>query len=424
MTFIQWLAVAVFVVSYALIALEHKLKINKSAIALLAGTVLWLFVAIEEPSVVGDHLKHAGSDVFAIIIFLLAAMSLVEVLAHYQFFDVIRGKLFALKLDERKQFLLILVLTFFLSAVIDNLTTTIIMIQIARKFFKDRNLLIAAAGIVIAANAGGAFSPIGDVTTIMLWFAEKFGTVEIIWKGILPSLTLLGVSAALLYRTIAPSTYDATTEIVTKLHRSEKIIITMIFCSFGLPLAVSLLGLPPYIGLIFGLGVVWIFIDAAKQMLPHKTHLSASIEEFIKRTDIPSLKFFAGILLAVAALHSLGILEKIAELIYGASPALGTMIAGNVGLGLLSAILDNVPLTAIAIQLLQTSNSSIWILLALTVGTGGSLLVIGSAAGVVAMGMLKELNFARYFRIAFIPALLGFGAAVGVWALQYVLLGW
>ena len=421
MDLVQIVASIIFVLAYVGIALEHKLHLNKSAVALAAGGVLWLLASISHAEHLSDELIHAGADVFAIVIFLLAAMSLVEILAHYRFFDVLRGKLYALKLNDSKQFILLSLLAFGLSAIIDNLTTTIIMIQIARQFFKGRNLLLMGAAIVVSANAGGAFSPIGDVTTVMLWFAGKFSAGQIILQGILPAVALWAVATGLMYRKLDKDTLDTNTEIVTKWLRSEKIIIFTVFTSFLLPLAMSAFSLPPYMGLLLGLGVVWLAIDLFKRYVPRETHLTASIEDLIRKTDIASLKFFIGILLSVAALHTMGVLEKLATLVYGSVPTETALIGGNISLGLLSAILDNVPLTAIAIQILNTGNESLWVLLALAVGTGGSLLVIGSAAGVVAMGMLKELNFGNYFKLAFFPALAGYVAAMAVWGVQYFL---
>ena len=415
-----FLAGLVFVVGYAGIALEHRVKLSKSAIALFMGAVLWLIVAVAGIPTIEEDIFRTGSDIFSIVVFLLAAMSLIEILVHYKFFDLLRGKLFQMHLDEQKQFLLIALITFFLSAFLDNLTTTIVMIQIARRFFKGENMLITTGAIVVAANAGGAFSPIGDVTTIMLWFAHKYTALEIIKIGFLPSITLWAVTIGFMYRRIRGETRDTANEIITKLNATEKFVIGLIIISFLLPVAMNLFKLPPYMGLVIGLGMVWLVIDLFKRFTTHPTHLEASIEEFIKKTDIPSLKFFIGILLAVGALHSLGLLHVLAGIVYGDHPAFGTMVAGNIGLGLLSAILDNVPLTAMAIQILQTDQTSLWVLLALSVGTGGSLLVIGSAAGVVAMGMVKELNFAKYFRIVFLPGILGYIAGITVWYLQYL----
>jgi Na+/H+ antiporter NhaD/arsenite permease-like protein len=349
-------------------------------------------------------------------------MSLVEVLVHYRFFDVIRGKLFEYHFNDKQQFVVLMVITFFLSAVLDNLTTTIVMIQIARRFFKNENLLVMITGIVISANAGGAFSPIGDVTTIMLWLAGKFSALNIITLGILPSLALLAVSTLLLRRKLTHESVDETTELVTKLSHSEKLIIIVTLLSFLLPIIVHQAGLPPYMGLLLGLGIVWILVDIFKTYAQTETHLTASLEELIRKTDLPAIKFFIGILLAVAALGALGVLATISNSIYGATPSVNSVITGNVLLGLLSAILDNVPLTAIAINILTIESQTLWVLLALTVGTGGSLLAIGSAAGVVAVGMVKELTFEKYFKIAFVPALLGYFACVGVWYLQYIVI--
>ncbi len=418
-SFSQYVALAIFLLGYLAITIEHKVGTSKSAIALIMAFLLWFLVSLLGLPEMSAELAHAGADIFGIVIFLLAAMSLVEVLIHYKFFDLIRMKLFRLRLNDQKQFVLISLIAFFLSAVIDNLTTTIVMVQISRKFFHGQNLLRAAAAVVIAANAGGAFSPIGDVTTIMLWLAGKFTAYDIILQGFLPSFTLLVVAVALMYRGIVNNTPDVDDQITVQLNGSEKLIIGSVFASFALPVAMNGFNLPPYLGLLFGLGLVWVLIDVFKKVRPYPTHLEASIEELIKRTDIASLKFFVGILLAVSALHSLGILEVFSRLFYGSDPTIMRLILGNSGLGALSALVDNVPLTAIAIQALPAASPSLWVLLALTVGTGGSLFIIGSAAGVVAMGMVRELTFGTYVKIASFPALVGFITAIGVWAAQY-----
>jgi len=418
---IHLIAVVIFVFGFIAISLEHKLKVNKSAIALVLGSILWFIVVLTTKVDIGNAITETGAEIFEIVIFLLCAMSLVEILVHYKLFDVIRGKLFALHLKEKHQFLLVTLLTFAFSGIIDNLTTTIVMIQIARMFFKKDNLLIAVSGIIIAANAGGAFSPIDDVTTIMLWLADKFSATSVIIYGFLPSFVLYTISTLLLSKKIVDSDFDVKTKIITKLSISEKIIITVILSSFLLTIVTGIIGLPPYFGLLIGLGISWVLIDLLKKYSTNTTHLEASIDEFIKKTDIVALKFFIGILLAVAALHQLGILEQLSGIIYGANPSINRIIAGNIGLGLISPVLDNVPLTAMAIQIINSTNEDLWVLLALSVGTGGSLLIIGSAAGVVAMGMVKELNFETYFKIAFIPALIGFIGCITIWGLQFFL---
>lgn len=417
------MASTLFVLGYIAITLEHRLHTSKSAVAIILGSVLWLLVAFTGGEHFAEDIGHAGSEIFGIVAFLLAAMALVEVLVHYKFFDIVRSKLLAWELSERKQFVVISLFAFLLSAIIDNLTTTIVMIQMSRKFFRGENLIRVAGMVVIAANAGGAFSPIGDVTTIMLWLAGKFQSNDILLGGLLPAAALLIVAVLLMYPRIRPDSFDAQDEAGAKFGKSEKIIIAMVFISFALPVVMNAMGLPPYLGLLLGLGLVWVAVDLVKQVRPRQTHLDASIEEFIRKTDIPSLKFFIGILLTVSALGSLGVLEMFSHAFFGDHPSITRIVAGNVALGLLSAIVDNVPLTAIAIDTLPTNLTSLWVLLALTVGTGGSLLIIGSAAGVVAMGMVKELTFSKYIQVAFVPALAGFAAAVAVWCIQFFVFG-
>jgi Na+/H+ antiporter NhaD/arsenite permease-like protein len=229
----------VFIVGYILITLEHQWKINKSLTATALAAVLWGGIALSgaDHYLVEAAIHTLSGETFALIVFLLAAMTLVEILVHYRFFDLLRVKLLALGLRDSAQLILITTIAFFLSAVIDNLTTTIVMIQIARRFFKGNNLLIAAASIVVAANAGGAFSPIGDVTTIMIWLAGKFTALEIISWGFLPSVAVMLVSTFLFVRQIRGDSADekpATYEKV-ELSRSEKVVIGTAFLSFSLP---------------------------------------------------------------------------------------------------------------------------------------------------------------------------------------------
>ncbi len=412
---------AVFILGYIAIIFEHRFHLHKSATALIMGVILWLVGMLFGITNLNEHVLTAGAEIFELIIFLLSAMSLIEILIHYNFFDIVRTKILSLGLNDKAQFWIISIIAFFLSAVIDNLTTTIIMIQIARKFFKDKNLLIAAVSIVIAANAGGAWSPIGDVTTIMLWINNKFNALHIISVGLLPSLALFLIATWLLARKLTNSAYDSKTDILQKLTRSEKIIIGIVFASFSLPLIMNLVGLPPFLGLLLGLGITWATIDIFKQVSKTKTHLEVSLEKLIQKVDIASIQFFIGILLAVSALETFGVLHHLSNFIFGADPMQSRIIIGNIALGLISPILDNIPLTAIAIKIIHSSNQALWVLLAITVGTGGSLLNIGSAPGVIATGLIKKLNFNTYLKIGFIPALVGFITAVGVWYLEYML---
>lgn len=417
------IALSLFTAGYITIALEHRFFISKAATAIILAVLLWLIASVVLPGEeVTSFLREASVDVFGIVIFLLTAMTLVEVLVHYHFFDFIEAWLRRHLWTPYSLGWIMASITFFLSAFLDNLTTTIVMIQIVRRFFPKDTRLAMGALVVIAANAGGAFSPIGDVTTIMLWFAQKFTALEVVLNGFLPAVTLTGVAGMFLLRHVRSSELlSEAQEAVFHPSRSDRVIIGVALGSFLLPLAFASLNLPPYLGLLAGLGLVWLLIDVAKQARPQPTHLDAKISTFLQKTDIESIQFFLGILLAVAALHALGVLDVFTETLLGHAPSWGRLVGAFIGLGLGSAVIDNVPLTAAAISSLEGISASLWVLLALTVGTGGSLLVIGSAAGVVAMGMLPDLTFSRYMRIATIPAFFGFAAAVLVWIVQYQL---
>lgn len=419
------LATAVFIGGYALIAMEHRFHLHKAVTAMLLGSMLWVLIAIWGKSTeIEGALGHIGEEIFSLIAFLLAAMTLVEILVHYRFFDLIRAKIQKLGLVDAKQLWLLSGVAFFLSAIIDNLTTTIVMVQIARRFFKGNNLLIAGAAIVIAANAGGAFSPIGDITTIMLWLAKKFTAGEVMAWGFMPALGLMLTSVWLLAGKVKSDTEDSTEdeEKNFQLTRAERIVIGAALLSFTFPVLAHMTHLPPYLGLIFGLGIVGTLMSFfARAARKRETHLSADIERLLKSVDYASILFFVGILLAVGALRYLGILSGISGALFGANPEIWRLIGGDIVLGILSAIVDNIPLTAAAIDILSTTETSIWVLLALTAGTGGSLLVIGSAAGVVAMGMIKELSFKKYFQIATWPAFAGYAIAIVIWYGQYLL---
>ena len=416
----------IFVVGYALITLEHHWKVNKSITATALAAVLWGLIAFTAPDMhaVEEALHLISAETFALVVFLLAAMTLVEILVHYRFFDLLRAKLFALGLKDAAQLILITAIAFFLSAIIDNLTTTIVMVQIGRRFFKGHNLLIAAGSIVVAANAGGAFSPIGDVTTIMLWLAGKFTALEIIAWGFLPAFSILLVSTTLFVRQLRRDSGDEvpTSSELVALSPSEKAIIALSFISFALPPLAHLAGLPPFMGLLFGVGMVGLAVGwFANTSKKPETHLSMEIEKLLGKLDIASLLFFIGILFSVGALGFLGVLDLISNTLFGEAPAVSRLIAGSIFLGVFSAILDNIPLTAAALDILQTTDPKLWVLLALCVGTGGSMLVIGSAAGVVAMGMVKELTFKKFLQVASLPAAMGYIAGIGVWYVQYLL---
>lgn len=422
------LAASFFGLGYLLITLEQKFNTHKSAIALTLGAVLWLLAAVylmHDKEALHHALSHAGAEIFNIVAFLLAALALIEILVHYRFFDLLRAKLISLNVGDKQQFLLVIVLTFFFSSILDNIAITIAMLQIALRFFTGKNMIIAAAGIVIVANAGGAWSPVGDVTTIMLWLAGKFTAIEVIRYAFLPSLALAIVAGALLYRKLDDTSFEKREKDDTLTPSfGEKMVITMALASFVLPLLVSFIGLPPYMGLFLGLGLTWCIVEFAKKRkrANNPTHMTANIDKIVQSVDISSIKYIMGILLAVMALSTLGVLQWVSSIVVGADPSTSHLILVNMGLGFLSGIVDNASLVAIAMNTLPMDNPELWALTAIAAGNGGSLLVIASAAGVVAMGGYKKLTIGEYFKVATIPVFLGLLTAFGVWYLQFVFL--
>jgi Na+/H+ antiporter NhaD/arsenite permease-like protein len=423
-----FIAAGLFGLGYLLITLEQKFGTHKSAIALTLGGVLWLLAALQlknDPAALDRALSHAASDIFGIVAFLLAAMALIEILVHYRLFDFIRAKLIGLHVTDKQQFLVLLTITFFFSAVLDNIAITIAMIQIARRFFIGKNMVIAAAAIVVAANAGGAWSPIGDVTTIMLWLGEKFTAIEVIRYAFLPSFVLFAVAIGLMYRKLDSTSFTKREkDDMLPLAISEKIVITAGLASFALPLVMSFVGLPPYMGLLLGLGLTWSTIELAKQRsyIEHQTHLTANIDKIIQTVDISSVKYIMGILLAVMALSALGVLQWLSHIVVGDQASEMALILINMGIGVVSGIVDNASLVAIAMQVLPMHDPQLWVLTALAAGNGGSLMVIASAAGIVAMGNYKALTIGNYFKVATVPVILGLSAAYLVWYLQFLFL--
>src|SRR3989338_8815751 len=352
------LSVTIFLLGYIAISQEHILKISKTSISLILAIVLWVLVVLGRLENIGVALAESAGEIFSLVIFLLSAMTLVEILTHYGFFDFIYIKLLKLKMGDKAQFFVITFLAFIFSAFLDNLTTTIVFLQIASRFFSGKNLLKSASAIVIAANAGGAFSPIGDVTTTMLWLANKFNTPTIITQAFIPSLIVFLVSSLLIGRQITADTKDSVEKAI-RLGKIEWFIISLCLLSFLLPLFMTIVHLPPYFGLLLGLGTIWLVVDLARLQRPHSTSLSIAIEKFFQKTDIASLYFFIGILLAIGALRHLGVLDEISHRVFTATPSTTRIIEGNIAIGGLSAIFDNIPLTAAAIDIVKTTDPSL-----------------------------------------------------------------
>jgi NhaD family Na+/H+ antiporter len=414
------LIIAVFVVGYLAIALEHPLKINKSGTALLMGVLIWTIykLAFPEADVIGE-LGHHLIGITEILFFLMGAMTIVEVVDAHDGFNLITNRI-----NTRNKLSLLWIIafiSFFLSAVLDNLTATIVMISLTRKLVIEQKQRLFFAGIiVIAANAGGAWSPIGDVTTTMLWIGGQISALNIMKTLFIPSLVCLLVpllTVSFFYKK------DFTGQLAVlenrKLKRENKLIF---FIGLGgllfVPAFKQITHLPPYFGMLLVLGILWIVADLIhrKKEGEEKSRLSAS--HALMRIDMPSLLFFLGILLAVSGLESLHILSNLA---IWTDEVIGNKDIIVLSIGLLSAIIDNVPLVAASMGMYDINtfpiNNRIWEFIAYAAGTGGSVLIIGSAAGVAAMG-LEKIDFIWYLKKISFIALLGYFAGAIVYIIQ------
>lgn len=423
---VGFIASGIFVFGYILIALEQKLSAHRSAIALLLGTALWLIVSVylgHAPEQLQHAVESTGAELFGVVAFCLAAMALVEILSHYGFFDMIKAQLVRVKIGPRKQFALMMLILFWISSFLSNIAMTVAMIHIARKFFKGHNLMVAACAIVVLANAGGAWSPIGDVSTVLLWLNNKFTVWEIVSNALIPTMALGLITCGLLYKKMNDEDFieDAGGTNRTKFSLSERVVVGTAIVSFFLPLGMNAIGLPPYFGLLLGLGLTWAMIEFAKvrSRTPHQTHLTADVEHLVQTIDTASIKFLIGVLLAASALTALGVSDFFASL-FGANPSETHMILASIGAGLLSAFgVENTAVVAMTIDTLPTTDPKIWSLVALTVGTGASAVMTGSSAGIIAAGMVKSMTFYKYYKIVTFPMLLGFATAIVVWFVQY-----
>jgi Na+/H+ antiporter NhaD/arsenite permease-like protein len=420
--------IAIFVVAYAAIALEHLIGINKSASALLGAGLLWTVYAVAggDPALIDKQLGESVSATAQIVFFLLGAMTIVEVIDAHNGFEVITP----LIRTRRQVTLMWLVgfVTFFLSAILDNLTTTIVMISLMRKLLDDtRDRLFFASLIVIAANAGGAWSPIGDVTTTMLWIGGQITALSIIKGVFLASLInlivpLLVVSYLLRGKEIpAPGEVERETPETGIFERN-----VMFYLGLGILIAVpafkTATHLPPFIGVLFGLGLLWMVGELIHRHKEEDEKRHLTLVHALTRIDMGSIIFFVGILLAVAALEHTRLLEMLANWL---AAKVGRQDLIVIALGLVSAVVDNVPLVAATMGMYSLAqyppDSFLWEFVAYCAGTGGSILIIGSAAGVAAMGM-EKIQFLWYARRISGLALLGYLAGAAAYIIQYRLL--
>ncbi|MBR0695086.1 sodium:proton antiporter NhaD [Bradyrhizobium lablabi] len=420
--------IAVFIVSYAAIALEHPIGINKSATALLSAGLLWTVYAVlsGDPALIDKQLNESVSSTAQIVFFLIGAMTIVEVIDAHNGFEVITSLI-----RTKKQATLMWVVglvTFFLSAILDNLTTTIVMISLMRKLLGNASdRLFFASMIVIAANAGGAWSAIGDVTTTMLWIGGQITPLAIIKGVFIASLINLVVPLAvvgyLLRGKEIPSRNEPQREVVGTSVFERNL---MFFLGLGTLIAVpafkTATHLPPFMGILFGLGILWMVGELLHRDKEDDEKKRLTLVHALTRIDMSSIVFFVGILLAVAALEHTGVLELLARSL---DASVGRQDVIVIALGLLSAIIDNVPLVAATMGMYSLAqfpaDSFLWEFVAYCAGTGGSILIIGSAAGVAAMGM-EKIHFFWYVRRISGLALLGYFGGAAAYIIQYRLL--
>ncbi len=445
--------ILIFIIGYLSITLEHPLKLDKTVPALIMASLIWAFLAVGFHAgwfdVVDTHenvysfltggeaaeegfentlLHHLGKTA-EILIFLIGAMTIVEIIDLHRGFEVLKG---AVRTKSKKRLLWIIgILAFILSAIIDNLTATIVLITLLRKLIEKRDeRLWYAAMVVIAANAGGAWSPIGDVTTTMLWIADNVTAMGLIEYVILPSIVCFIVPFVI--ASYLPAFKGEIHVETTEDEEAERLLSskTMLFLGLGMivsvPVFKTLTHLPPYMGMMLALGVVWLvseYIHPEEDFSKERRHLY-SAHKALSRIEISSILFFLGILMAVAGLEALvfgtvggeevGTLRYLAEILQGAIPNQDVVV---ILLGILSAIIDNVPLVAASMGMYDSPTDSVlWHFIAYCAGTGGSMLIIGSAAGVAAMGM-EKIDFIWYLKKITWLAFVGFIAGAGVFLL-------
>jgi NhaD family Na+/H+ antiporter len=414
------------VIAYAAIALEHPIKINKSASALLGAGLLWTVYALStnDHAIVGHQLSQSLGSTAQIVFFLIGAMTIVEVIDAHNGFEVITSRIKTTKLSSLMW--LVSFVTFFLSAILDNLTTTIVMVSLMKKLLdKQEDRFLFAAMIVISANAGGAWTPIGDVTTTMLWIGGQITALAIMKGLLIPSLVNLIVPLTVLTYSlkakvvISPIKQESTNFLQTGDFERN----VMFFMGLGVlvlvPAFKTITHLPPFMGILFGLGLLWLVGDIVHRNKDDEEKQHLTLAHALMRIDMSSIVFFIGILLAVATLEHSHILNAVATWL---DQTIGRQDIIVIIIGLVSAIVDNVPLVAASMGMYDIAqypaDSFLWEFIAYCAGTGGSILIIGSAAGVAAMG-LEKIRFGWYVKKISWLALLGYFAGIAAYIVQY-----
>ncbi|WP_064198181.1 MULTISPECIES: sodium:proton antiporter NhaD [Emticicia] len=413
----------IFIIGYLAIAFEHPIKINKTASALLVGTICWTVYALSgtESHAIQESLSHHLAAIAEILFFLLGAMTIVELIDAHQGFKIITDQI-----SSKKSVTLlwtISLLAFFLSAALDNLTTAIVMVSLLRKIISDADQRKFFAGIIIiAANAGGAWSPIGDVTTTMLWIGGQVSATNIMQSLFIPSLVSLIIPLLYLSYTMRGQIIDnqpiEDSDFVETTSKERNI---MFFVGLGtllfVPIFKTITHLPPYMGMMLGLGVVWVVGEILHSKKDEEDRKPFTASHALSKIDSSSILFFLGILLAISCLESTGLLQSLAETM---NDAIGNQDLIILLIGLASAVVDNVPLVAATMGMYDLNSfptdHRIWEFLAYCAGTGGSILIIGSAAGVAVMGM-EKIDFLWYLKRISLLALLGYFAGAGIYLL-------
>lgn len=440
--------VLLFIVGYVFIALEHKTKIDKTAIALLMAGAIWTVFSLlgNDPQIHHELIDHLG-DTCEILVFLIGAMTIVDLIDRYGGFGIITEQITTR--NKHKLLWLLSIITFFMSAALDNMTTTIIMVMLLRRLIADKNERWIFAGvIVIAANSGGAWSPIGDVTTIMLWMRGNVTAGNLVSSLILPCLVSVIIPTAIACRYVrntdagpvdAEQLKTSYPQGIGPRLRKFMLVIGLLSLLF-VPVFKGITGLPPYMGMMISLGTMWILSELIYYRKRSIRNLEESIQprvaKVLKHIDMPTILFFLGILMAVGALQTAGILSSAADWLDKNIHEVFT-IAGSIGI--FSSVVDNVPLVAACMGMYPVVDAAavaasadpaftqafvqdglFWHLLTYCAGVGGSLLIIGSAAGVVAMG-LENINFAWYLKRITLLALAGYLAGIVVIYLEHLL---
>lgn len=476
-----YLILVIFVLGYLAIALEHPLKVDKAATALIIGVLTWAIYILNanellvlgfspawsdiqlQASQVLDHLKPSLSDsqwaqsgwaqitetigqpyhfvvgelehhlveIAEILFFLMGAMTIVEIIDQHEGFKIITDRITTT--HKVKLLWIIVGITFFMSAVLDNLTTTIVMVALLKKLIGDQKTRwFFVSMVVLAANSGGAWSPIGDVTTIMLWIGGQITALVVIKNLVIPSMVSIVVPSAILSfilkGEITRPDKSESEKTVTTARERFIVLATGVGALLFVPVFKTVTHLPPYMGMLLGLGVLWVLTEILHRDKPLKVSGKLKVFNIIRKVDTPTVLFFLGILSAVACLQSVGHLNLMAGWL---NSNLGNVYAINSAIGILSSIVDNVPLVAGAMGMYEIASpeavgfaanfiqdGTFWELLAYCAGTGGSILIIGSAAGVAAMG-IEKIDFIWYLKNISLLALIGYASGIGVYYLMF-----